>query len=107
MSIALATTTITIETAAEAEPGEGRTLSLLAANVNAQIGSPSGSEDTASRQRISAELQCDVVDGFDHTCIVTDEATGEQFEVLWVKLRLGLGLDHMKAGLAAWDGGGR
>lgn len=106
--IALATTTITVETATENEPGESRTWSLLAAGVRAQIGSPSGTEDTSpggARTTLTTHLECDVVPGLTHLCRVTDEATGEVWEVQWVKQRALI--PHMAAGLTRWQGGGR
>jgi hypothetical protein len=108
--IALATTTVTVQSATETEPGEGRTLSTIARGHPAQIGSPSGSEDArpgGGRQTATSVLQCDPLPGLTHTCKVTDETTGDTFEVVWVKKRTGLGLDHVKAGLISWAGGGR
>lgn len=108
--LALATTTITIETASEDEPGDGRTWSVVDSDVAAQIGRPSGSEDVVpggGRQTITADFSCTITDGLDHGCRVTDELTDEVWEVSWVKVRAGLGLDHMHGQLVRFEGGGR
>jgi hypothetical protein len=110
VSVVLATTTITIETASEVEPGDGRTFSTLASSVPAQIGRPSGVEETVpggGRQQLTADFSCDYVAGVDHLCRVTDEVSGEVWEVSWVKPRVGLGLDHWHGQLVRWQGGGR
>ena len=111
--LALATTTIMIESATEAEPGEGRTWGVVATGVAAQIGTPAGDEESVpggGRQALTATLNCDytaALAAFDHTCRVTDLTTDEVWEVEWVKVRIGLGLDHVEARLTAWKGGGR
>lgn len=110
MTVLLATTTVSIDIAVEAEPGEGRTWSYLADTVPAQIGAPKGGEDPApggGRQQLRTDLVCDYIEGFDHTCRVTDDITGEIWDVEWVKLRIGVGLDHMRVQLIRWEGGGR
>lgn len=108
MSIALATTTITVEIASEPEPGDGRTWRTVARHVRAQIGSQSGVEDDSpggAHVTRSASMNCDTVARLDHTCRVTDESTGDVWEVLWVQRRLLL--DHQRCGLRLFEGGGR
>lgn len=106
--IPLHTTTIAVSAAAEAEPGEGRTLTPVAAGVRAAIVSPSGVERYApggGTSTITHGLDCDPCPELvDHTNVVTDEATGEEFEVRWVVHRTGLGLDHTVAGLTSKRG---
>lgn len=101
--IPLATTTVTVSTAAEAEPGEGRTLTVAATGVRAVIGSPSGAERYApggGTSRVTDVLNCDPCPQLaDNTCVVTDEQTGVTYEVEWVRHRGGFGLDHTRAGL--------
>lgn len=103
MSLPLSTTTITVQSTVEAEPGEGRTTATVATGVRAVIGSPSGRERPApggGTSRITHTLDADPVPELaDGTCLVVDEADGRTFEVEWVTHRVGLGLDHTKAGL--------
>lgn len=103
MSIPLATTTITVETGTEPEPGEGRTTTVAAAGVRAVIGSPTGSERYApggGTSRITDVLNCDPCPELvDNTCVVVDDTSGIRYEVDWVRHRTGFGLDHTKAGL--------
>ena len=110
MSIALATTTITVSRASEPEPGEGRTLSPLKPFVRATITGEHGVEDTSpggGQQTIEARLNCDIVFGFDHICVVHDDQTNLDWEVVWVLERNGLGLDHCDGVLRRFSGGGR
>lgn len=73
----------------------------LAAGVRAVIGSPGGDEDTTSGQReeVNFRLDCDPVASMRHDDRVVDEHTSETYEVIWVKQRYGLGLDHTVADL--------
>lgn len=101
--IPVATTTVTVETTTEAEPGDGRTTATAATGVRAVIGSPSGAELAApggGTSTITHVLNADPTPELtDHTCRVIDEATGDVYEVQWVRHRRGLGLDHTRAGL--------
>lgn len=101
MTIPVATTTIKVEEAAEAEPGEGRTWATIASGVRAVIGSPSGSArpaDGGGASTVVWRLIADPVVITD-TSRVTDETTGTVYEVAWIASRPGLGLDHTVAGL--------
>lgn len=105
--IPVATTTVTVEAMAEAEPGEGRTASTRATGVRAVIGSPSGRDIMAAgggREAIDAVLDADPIDGMAHTDRVTDDTTGAVWEAVWVEQRQGLGLDHTRAGLRRTTG---
>lgn len=105
--IPLATTTVTVTAHAEPEPGAGITTSTRASGVRAVIGSPSGTDVPGPGQgaeRVDAVLNCDTVTGLAHTDRVTDDATGEVYEVRWVNRRRGLGLDHHRAGLVRVTG---
>lgn len=109
MTVLLATTTVTIEAPVEDEPGDGRQWVPIGQHIQAQIGNPGGSEQTSpggGQQQLSTRLICDPVDGFDHTCRVTDEHTNEVWEVSWVKVAYGL-IPAATAALIAWTGGGR
>lgn len=106
MSIPIATTTVTVLRASEPEPGEGRTLTEAAAAVRAVIGSLSGSESVrpgGGRSTSDAKLTCDVADIIP-TDVIEDDTTGERWEVEWVEIKPGLGLDHMEGGLARYRG---
>jgi hypothetical protein len=103
VSIPIATTTVTVSAAVEAEPGEGRTLTPVATGVRAVIGSPSGSERYApggGTSRVTDVLNADPCPELaDATFIVTDDTSGVSYDVEWVRHRNGLGLDHTRAGL--------
>lgn len=101
MAIPLATTTITITRPAVADdPYDGaETTTTVAAGVRAHISTPSGREQRAggSQETIDFRLNCDTVD-LRHGDRVTD-AQAEAYEVVWAQARVGLGLDHVEAGL--------
>lgn len=103
MSIPIATTTVTVSAAVEAEPGEGRTLTAVATGVRAVIGSPSGAEQYApggGTSTITDVLNCDPCPELvDATFVVTDDTSGVSYDVEWVRHRNGLDLDHTRAGL--------
>lgn len=104
--IPLATTTVTVTAQAEPEPGAGITTSTRASGVRAVIASPSGSEVAGpggGSENVDAVLVADPVAGIAHTDRVTT-AEGDAYEVVWVRQRLGLGLDHVRAGLVAITG---
>lgn len=88
------------------DPYEDAVVSTVASGVRAHIGAPSGNETQVggSQERVDAVLLCDLVSGVDHYCTVTDDATGEAWEVVWVRPRRGLGLDHLQAGVQAVAG---
>lgn len=99
--IPTATTTITVRTGVEAEPGEGRTFTTTATGVRAVIGSPSGSERTApggGRSIVGLTLTCDPC-VLSHLDQVIDETTDLTYEVVWPAVRNGFGLDHVTAKL--------
>ena len=99
--IPLATTTISITSQTEAEPGEGITTATRASSIRATIAAPTGAEQAApggGSETIDAVLLCDPGTGIAHTDRVTD-AEGNAYEVVWVDTRVGLGLGHTKAGL--------
>lgn len=107
MSIPLATTTVTVTSQAELEPGGGITTSTRATSVAAVISEPSGRERNApggGAEAVDAVLLCDTVTGLRHSDRVTDDDTGLVYEVVWVADRRGLGLSHSKAGLVKVDG---
>ena len=104
--IPLATTTITISRKREDEdPYETPTIRAVATGIRAVIGSPSGRDRVigGDQSSITAKLDCDVCD-LRHYDIVTDDRTCVEYAVVWVTNRIGLGLDHLEAGLNATVG---
>lgn len=103
MAIPLATTTITVlrsDQDGTRDAFDTLTFAEIATAVRAVIGSESGSETntSSSSQDVTFRLDCDVCD-LRHDDRVSDEQTGDIFEVEWVWLRGGLGLDHLEASL--------
>lgn len=100
--ITLATTTITVLRVAD-DPDRDPydpppAASEVATGVRAHIGSATGREQAVGGQQSVTDLRlvCDPVD-LRHTDQVRDDTTGETFEVVWVKQRTGLNLDHTAA----------
>jgi hypothetical protein len=107
MSIPLPTTTISIlrpdPTADTYDTDNGPTvvLSGIRANIGSQRGS--GNETGGQLALLSLRMQCDVVD-LRHTDYVRDDSDGVVYSVVWVKTRMGLGVDHIEAGLQLAEG---
>jgi hypothetical protein len=103
VTIPVATTTVTVSASVEAEPGEGRTLTVVATGVRAVIGSPSGVERYApggGTSQVTDGLECDPCPELaDNTFVVVDDTSGVTYDVEWVRHRNGLGLNHTVAGL--------
>lgn len=79
----------------------------VATGVRAVISTSSGREATAGGQQSITELRlaCDeFAGGLSHYDIVTDEPSGEEYEVTWSRARTGMGLDHFSAGLKQTKG---
>lgn len=72
----------------------------IAEHIGAVISSPSGREDVVGGNKSVEDLDL-IIDNDDlrPTDIVQDEATGAYYNVRWVQLRLGLGLNHTRAGI--------
>jgi hypothetical protein len=105
--IALTTTTVTVYRAAEAEPGEGRTFSVVSSRVDATITSPSGRDKLQAgggSSVVDMVLNCDLLTDVEHTDRIVDDNTNQTFEIVWLEPRLGLGLDHTRAGLKRVEG---
>lgn len=104
--IPLATTTIAIyRPAAGTDPYEAGSPALVASGVRAHIGSPSGADVRVGgdQQVITDRLNADLC-SLEHGDTVTDLGTGTGYAVVWVRRRLGLGLDHLVAGLVQAEG---
>jgi hypothetical protein len=102
--IPVATTTITITRpgTVDGDPTEATTPTEVAAGVRAVIGSPTGREPEGL-ERVDAVLTADVCDLANHD-LVDDDVTGDHWQVRWARTRLGVGLDHVTAGLVKVGG---
>lgn len=80
----------------------------IASGIRAHISTSRGDESTVGgdQEVVYFRLDCDPFAGgsLDHGDQVKDLGTGEVYEVLWSRLRRGLGLDHHEAGLKQVDG---
>lgn len=104
--IPLSTTTVTVTSHTETEPGEGQTAATRASGIRAVIGSPSGTEIAApggGTERVDAVLNCDPIAGLAHTDTIVDDQTGLTYEARWVQQRPGM-LAHTRAGLVRVKG---
>lgn len=104
--IPLATTTITVERTAllaTDDPYDTPTASpeTVASGVRAHLSTPGGFEvqrGATQQEDVAWRLACDPCD-MTADCVVVDDATGDRFEIEWARLRTGLGIDHIEAGL--------
>lgn len=105
--IPLATTTFTQRRPdPDADPYETRTAAIVATGIRGHLDAPSGTEQAIGGQleEISAVALVETTDLL-HTDEFVDENTGDEYRISWVRQRRGLGLDHTKAGVAAFQGG--
>jgi hypothetical protein len=105
--IPFATTTITITRPAPTDepyepPGPPST---VVAGVRAHISLGRGAENVVGgdQEVVYHRLTCDPCD-LDNADQVIDDATGLVYDVEYARLRRGLGLDHMEAGLRQVEG---
>lgn len=72
----------------------------IASGVRAQISSPFGRERNmgGTQEVVEFSLSCDPTD-ITNLDTVQDEVTGELYQVVWARQRIGYGLDHTRAGL--------
>jgi hypothetical protein len=97
----LPTTTITVTRPnSTGDPTDAPTLTLVASGAPATIGSPSGRELllAGEQETVDAVLITDAV-AIDRLDLVADDQTDDTWQVVWARQRIGLGLDHCKAGL--------
>jgi hypothetical protein len=106
--IPLATTTVAVlratadSTRDDMDAPADTARATVATGVRATISSPSGSSSSANgtREEVSFRLGCDPIPaGLSYLDHVRDEQTGDVYFVVWARPRLGLGLDHIEAGL--------
>jgi len=103
VSIPLATTTVTVRRSDQdgtIDDLDGLTFTDYRTGVRAVIAYPGGAEivGDGTSSVVGVRLVCDPVD-LTHTDRVVDETTGLEYEVQWLAQRVGLGLDHVTAGL--------
>jgi hypothetical protein len=107
MGLIVTTTTATItRPSAIADPYEAAAMTTVASGVAAHVSAPSGRDMSigGDKEVIDAVGYLPAGTDIGHSDFVTDEATGEVFEVVWVYPRRGLGLDHVHCGLRAVEG---
>jgi len=93
------------------DPYEEAGPSVVAENIRAHIGSPSGADRAigGDAQIITDRMDCDPCD-MRHGDLARDRENVDQegdpitYEIVWVRKRRGLGLDHMVAGLRQTQG---
>lgn len=102
MSIPISTTTIRVlRPAATDEPYETPSAAtVIASGIRAQISTSRGTEAPSGgdQEVVHFRLSCDPTD-ISHGDRIEDEVTGEVYDVQWARLRIGLGLNHIEAGL--------
>ncbi len=106
--IPLSTTTISVLRPVDGDPYEASAgaPAVVAQGVRAHISVPNiGSGQIVGGQQsvVEPRLTCDLCD-LKHTDEVKDDTTGRIFQVTWVQERLGLGVDHLEAGLRKVEG---
>jgi hypothetical protein len=104
--IPLATTTISVLVLdGDTDPYENPSLTTVASGVKAHFSSPRGSDRFigGDQEIIDMRLDCDVC-AFPFTAIVVDESNNDQWKTVWVRPRIGLGLDHIEAGVQRVQG---
>lgn len=89
------------------DPYEAATTTTVYADQPAHISDPSGSDVAVGgdKELVVATLLAPVRLDLRHTDLIADRRTGERYRVVWCRRRHGLGLSHVKAGLAAVKGG--
>lgn len=66
------------------------------------VSSPSG-QQTNSTEVVDAVVYCEPL-AFTHEARITDLTTSDVWNVVWVRQRVGLGLDHTEAGVRRGTG---
>lgn len=109
MTLPLATTTVTIvRPAAGGDRYEAAASSTtIATGVAAHISGPDGGDLSVGgeQEQVDALLLCEPGLSLTHYDVVTDERTGDVWEITWTRQRVGLGLDHIVSGLRRVTGG--
>ncbi len=98
----IATTTITIvDVDGTGDPYEPATPTTLATGVPAHFSAPNGADMAigGDKETVTAVLLCDRMPTLEHHHRVVDDATGDEYAVVWALPRRGFGLDHQRAGV--------
>jgi len=108
VTVPLATTTITVLRPVAGDPYEPSETppATVTTGIRAHISTPNvGNSRIVGGQQsvVEPRLACDPCD-FTFTDLVRDDTTGQVYGVSWVQRRIGLGLDHMEAGLRFVEG---
>lgn len=105
--LTLTTTTGTVLRPPAGDPYEtAAEPTVVATGIPAHVSAPTGSEIDIGGQleRIDVVLLTEPDTDLRHTDLWRDDGTGDVYRVAWLRLRRGLGLNHLKAGLVAYDG---
>lgn len=83
------------------------TPTTVVAGLRVAITAPAGSDDVVGghKEIVDAVMLAPAAPVVEHTDFVTDDDTAEQYRVVWIRRRRGLGLDHQVVGLRAVKGG--
>lgn len=103
----ISTTTITVTRRdADGDPYESGVATAIGAGIPAHIGSPTGYDTRLGGERevVDAALVIDATPALVAWDEIVDESTSERWQVVWVRQREGLALDHQRAGLRAVKG---
>jgi hypothetical protein len=89
------------------DPYEPTTTATVYADRPAHIGEPEGSDVVVGgdKELVTAVLLAPVGLDLQRVDLIDDRGTGERYRVVWCRRRQGLGLSHVRAGLAAVKGG--
>lgn len=104
----IATTTATVtRSVGTGDPYEAATTSTPYVGVRAHFSAPSGDDVAVGGDKEVIQATCYLPAGtvIQRSDIVTDDATGADYAVVWSRKRVGLGLDHVVVGLRAVNGG--
>lgn len=103
----LVTTTVTMTRPAGGDPFvDGGADTAVAAAVPARVSAPTGRETRGlgAQETVDAVLYVDASVDVRRGDTVSDDVTGDRWQVTWTRVRRGLGLDHVVAGLTATTG---
>ena len=100
MSLPVYTTTVSsVRPPAKVDGQDVVTNVVVLTAVRGRVSSISASESQGSMESADAVLFIDADVDVRRQDVVTDDVTSEVWDVTWVRVIQGLGLDHLKAGL--------
>lgn len=102
----LAVTTVDLYRPTLGDADEPAARSAYRQGLRAVLHSQGGGESVGHGQseQVQGQLDLDLDPGLKHWDQVYDRSTQQWWEVTWVRVRVGLGLDHVEAGLRAVQG---